>query len=75
MKRPVYYEFFTPHTKLDASRRYDLLIGCFAHGFAECSVRAVFEARNCTITDEGIWQSEDGTTGSDQEIEFYKEVE
>lgn len=75
MRRSSYYEFFTPQTKLDTGKRYDLLIGCFAHGFAECAVRTVFEAKNCTITDDGTWKSDDGTTGSDQEIEFYKEIE
>lgn len=75
MKRPLYYKLFTPQIKLDTDKRYDLLIGCFAHGFAECGVRDVFEVKNCTITNDGIWKSEDDTTGSDQEIEFYREVE
>lgn len=74
MKRPHYYELYTPQATLDISKRYDLLIGCFTHGFAECGVRTIFEVKNCAITSNGVWTSEDGTTGSDQEIEFYREA-
>lgn len=73
--RPNYYTLFTPDIKLDPSKHYDFLIECFAYGFAECDTSDVFEAPNSTITKDGIWKSENGMIGCDQQISHYRETE